>query len=414
MIRWITAELGTAPFDQLGAVDEATAVLDVRDLVDRGGNIPADAGRKLRQALELLDQGRRVVICCDYGMSRSNALAAGVLARRDRIPFNDAVRRVIAATGQAAIKIEVLDVVRAALASGPGREAAPEPAKDGRRVLVTGGSGFLGRAFLAACPGHIAAIAPTRRELDLLTDAVGLDLLAKEQGVEAILHLANPRVYTTNQSMGEGLVLLKNALDVCRGNRLRLIYLSSWEVYSGYRSTGLRAAEDLPRLPKGTYGEAKDLCERLIEHHHRAFGVPYTLLRPGPVYGPGSDRPRFIYNFFDKAVRGEPIVAHRFRNGHPHLDLLFIGDLTAALIAAVDRRPDGAFNLGTGAGTSTTRVAELIVELVGSSSAVEHRPIHEYAPNIVMDACRAAAVLGWHPRTAVADGLRITLRGPCA
>jgi UDP-glucuronate decarboxylase len=413
VIAWITPELGTAPFDKVGALEADVEIIDVRDLVDRAGNLPEDAGSKIDQALESLRAGRRVVVCCDYGMSRSNAIAAGVLARWSGIRFSESVRRVLAATGESAIKIEVLGAVRAALKEQLERgETSSGPKGGSRQILVTGGSGFLGRAFLSACPSRIRLLAPSSKDLDLLSGTVLLDLLVREQAIEAVLHLANPRIYTTNQAMGESLVLLKNVLDVCLENGLRLITLSSWEVYSGYRATFLRASEDLPRHPKGNYGLTKDLCERLIEHAHRLHGLRYTLLRPSPVYGPGGDRPRFLFNFHEKAIRGEPIVTHRFRNGYPALDLLFIEDMTRALVSAVELMPDGVFNLGTGLSTSTVEVAELIIDLVGSSSSIEHRQIQGEAPNVVMDSRRAEEVLGWRPRTKIADGLRRTLRSP--
>ena len=112
--------------------------------------------------------------------------------------------------------------------------------------------------------------------------------------------------------------MLKNVLDVCRANRVKLIYPSGWEVYSGYRSEKLLASEALPRLPKGPYGEAKYLSEIFIENHHRNHGINYAIIRSAPVYG-GGDRPKFIYNFIEKALRGDPILAHRYLNGPPSI-----------------------------------------------------------------------------------------------
>jgi UDP-glucuronate decarboxylase len=128
------------------------------------------------------------------------------------------------------------------------------------------------------------------------------------------------------------------------------------------------------------------------------------------VYGPGGDRPKFIWNFLQKALRNEEIVAHRYLNGLPTLDLLYVDDLRAAILAAIQRRVQGEINLGTGIGTSTTEIAQRIVERVGSRSVIRHHDISGYAGNIVMDIKRAATTLGWRPNVDLAGGLENLIR----
>jgi len=188
-----------------------------------------------------------------------------------------------------------------------------------------------------------------------------------------------------------------------------LIYLSSWEVYSGYRASSLSASAALPRLPKGVYGETKYLCELLIEQHHLQYDLEYALLRSSPIYGGDSDKPKFIFNFIRKALCDADIVTHRYLNGFPHMDLLFIDDLVAALVSMIVRNVGGPLNVGSGNAVSTAEVARLIIEMTGSKSAIEHRVIQEYAPNIVMDCSLARTVLDWEPAVALEEGLRMLL-----
>jgi nucleoside-diphosphate-sugar epimerase len=335
-------------------------------------------------------------------MSRSNAIAAGILAIHDAIGLEEAIRRVLLATGEKAIKIEVLSAVRRALGEGEAGQRS-ETAKG--RLLVTGASGFIGSAVINDLMRNYDVLTPAHQEIDLKVDTVLLDVLVKEKGIGTILHLANPRIYTTNESLGATLVMLKNVLDVCAENSLSLVYLSGWEIYSGYRGKELRADEALAPRPGGTYGQAKFLSEKLIEQYHTQYGLTHTLLRSSPVYGPGSDRPRFIWNFLQKALRNEVLAPHRYINGFPTLDLLHVDDLRKAICSALERRPGGAINLGTGVATSTTDVAKLIVELVGSKSKIQHLEVEGYASNIVMDIRRAGAVLGWHPAIELRQGL---------
>jgi nucleoside-diphosphate-sugar epimerase len=408
MIRWITEALGTAAFTD-PEIDAALAVVDVRDLVDKHGN-PADATReKIEQGVALLRQGRRLVVCCDYGISRSNAVAAGVLSRLDGVSLEAAVHRVMKATGELEIKLEPLRSVRAALATGAEPRDAGAP-----RVLITGGAGFVGGRLRAALGDALFHCAPSRREADLVAGALELDLLVKEHRINCIVHLANPRVYTSNKALGETVTMLRNTLEVCRDNDLRLVYPSGWEVYSGYRGNELLANEAVPPLPKGPYGEAKGLCEYLIELHRAHYGLRCAILRSSPLYGVSSDRPKFIYNFLAKALRGETIRTHRYLNGDPRLDLLFVDDFVAALSLAVRVGFVGTLNIGSEQTVSTREIAEWIVHQCGSTSRVESQQIEDYAPNIAMNHERARRALGWSPRTTWQVGLAEIIRSKTA
>ncbi|TRZ87848.1 MAG: NAD-dependent epimerase/dehydratase family protein [Methanosarcinales archaeon] len=391
VIRWISEQLGTAPASDQ-SIPSDLVVLDVRDLVDKFGNSPAATKEKIEKGVALLKQGKRVVVCCDYGISRSNAIAAGILSRFKGIALDQAIREVIHAIGVQEIKLEPLRSVRAALQDG-----VESIIDDVPRVLLTGGTGFIGQALLHELSRCHHVIAPSRSEVDLTAGALELDLLVKEHRINCIVHLANPRVYTSNHAIGETLVLLRNVLDVCKENDIRLIYPSNWEVYSAYRTGEILADENLPLFPKGPYGETKLLCENLLEHHRKLYGLKCGLLRSSPLYGEASDRPKFIYNFIDKARKNEPIKTHRYLNGVPKLDLLYVGDFVSAIVRAIETNFVGTLNIGAGRAVSTWEVAELIVSRTGSTSTVDCLIIEDYAANITMDIASACKALAWQP-----------------
>lgn len=402
-IRWITPHLGTGP--ALLVRQEADInIIDVRDLVDKAGN-PSEAVRqKITEGCDSLRAGKKTVVCCDYGISRSNAVAVGILAMHEAIPFEAAVRRVLEATGEKEIKVEPLQAVRRAFGVDKKQNQHQK-----RRVLVTGGSGTLGKPVSQKLAQSFEVFSPDRKELDLQLGSTKLDLLVGEGEVNCIVHLANPRIFTSNIALGDTLTMLRNVLDVCVARDVKLIYLSSWEVYSGYRSTCLYADESLPLLPKGPYAETKYLTETLIEHCRRTQGLRCTILRSSPVYGVGSDKPKFIYNFIDKIKRSQRIVTHHYNNGAPALDLLYIDDLVSAIAKAVGSDFEGNLNIGTGSITSTLTIAEILREMLSGKSEIDSTLINTDTAGITMDASKAHETLDWKPAISVEQGLQMVL-----
>lgn len=402
-IRWITPLLGTAPALSVRQ-DVDIHIVDVRDLVDKPGNRAEAVKLKITEGVQLLLDGKKTVVCCDYGISRSNAVAVGILAMHESITFENAVRRVLNATGEKEIKVAPLQAVRRAL-SMDGKNNH----NDKSCVLVTGGTGFLGKAVCQNMGEEFKLLSPSRNELDLLQGTTELDLLVGEEGVDCIVHLANPRVYTSNIALGNTLTMLRNVLDVSIAHNIRLIYLSGWEVYSGYRSSYLTADESLPLLPKGPYAETKYLCEMLIEHCRQTQGLECMMLRPSPVYGIDSDKPKFIYNFIDKIIRSERIITHVYNNAMPALDLLYIDDLVSAVMKAINSSYNGNLNIGTGRVTSTYKIAEMLRSQLGGDSAIDTISIDGDIGCIAIDAKKAKEIIDWQSNITIEQGLQLIL-----
>ena len=251
-------------------------------------------------------------------------------------------------------------------------------------------------------------ISPTRDQVDISTGSTKLDLLAGEESVDCIIHLANPRVYTSNVAMGQTLTMLRNVIDVCLAKDISLIYPSGWEIYSGYAGT-IHADESTPALPRGPYGETKYLSELLIDHSRRIHGLRCSVLRSSPVYGLTSDKPKFIFNFFKKAIQEQKIVTHHYINGNPKLDLLHIDDLVLAIVGTLRSRFIGNLNIGTGRLSSTLKIAEMIRDELGSSSLIEQIEINANVASISMDYRRATFELDWKPTIFLEKGLKSLL-----
>lgn len=399
-IRWITPDLGTGPA-LLVRQEVDMNIIDVRDLVDKAGNRSDAVRQKITEGCDSLRAGKKTVVCCDYGISRSNAVAVGILAMYESIPFEAAVRRVLDATGEKEIKVDPLQAVRQAL--GVDKKHSHHQK---RRVLVTGGNGLIGKLTCRKLAEEFEVFSPSRNELDLQLGSTQLDLLVGEGEIDCIVHLANPRIFTSNIALGDTLTMLRNVLDVCVARDIKLIYLSSFEVYSGYRTSHLLADESLPLLPKGPYGETKYLAEMLIEHCRRTQGLRCTMLRSSPAYGIGNDRPKFIYTFIDKIKRSQRVVTHRYNNGAPALDLLYIDDLVSALVKAVGSDFSGNLNIGTGVTTSTLEIAEILREFLNGKVDIDSITISGDTACIAMDARLASEKLGWQAAIGIKKGLQ--------
>lgn len=402
-IRWITPLLGTGPAMQVRH-EAGMNIIDVRDLVDKAGNRADAVRQKITEGCESLRAGKKTVVCCDYGISRSNAVAVGILAMYESITFETAVRRVLEATGEKEIKVDPLQAVRRAL----GVDNKNIHHKQ-LHVLVTGGSGTLGNPVSQKLSEEFEVVTPGRDQLDLQQGSTQLDLLVGEREIDCIVHLANPRVFTSNIALGDTLTMLRNVLDVCVARDIKLVYLSSFEVYSGYRTSQLIADESLPLLPKGPYGETKYLSELLIEHCRRTQGLRCVMLRSSSVYGSGNDRPKFIYNFIDKIKRSQKIVTHRYNNGLPALDLLYIDDLVSAVSKAVCSDFSGNLNIGTGVTVPTNKIAEILRDLIGGQSEINSTSIDSDTACIAMDAGKSKKILGWQATIDIEQGLQLIL-----
>jgi nucleoside-diphosphate-sugar epimerase len=192
---------------------------------------------------------------------------------------------------------------------------------------------------------------------------------------------------------------------VCITNEIKIVYLSSWEIYSGYNALGLLACETTPAYPKGTYGLAKAICENLIHYYVDLYALKSLIVRSSTFYGIDADKPKFIYNFLNKALNDEDIIVHKYIDGFPALDLLHIDDLIDFLARSIEKNLNGEYNMGTGVLTSTSAIAKHIIEKTCSKSFLKHVLVEEHSHGITMDIGKAKKDLQYSPKIELEDGL---------
>jgi len=402
VIRWIIPELlGTAP-DSDYVDEDGNVKVDARTLVDKHGNSPAALRNKIDEGVSGLKAGRRVIIVCDFGVSRSNTIAAGILAKSRGMAIDAAVAEIVEATGESSIKLDMIEDLRAALNSHPVEQKA-------NHILITGGTGFLGANLALRLSGTHSVFTPTRTQLDLAGPTSRLDHYCRENSISTIVHLAYPRIYTNNSAMGESLTILRNVLDVCKVRGTRLIQPSGSVVFSGYRSPLMVADTATAARPRGVYGQTKFLEEMLVRNAVENEGVSATIVRISPVYGRQSARPRLIWFARQYIRENKPVVTHVYRNGRPRLQLLHSDDAIAGIIEVIRSGRAPLYHLGGQASYETIEIVRRIGRILGKEVLVEEAQIGEDVANILLDSSGSNELLGWKAVVDLDTGLARTL-----
>jgi UDP-glucuronate decarboxylase len=305
---------------------------------------------------------------------------------------------------------------------------------DGRkRILVTGGAGFLGSHLcdLLLARGHEVLCADnlftgSRRNIEHLLGHPRFEFIRHDVTfplyveVDEIYNLACPAspvhyqhdpVQTTKTSVHGAI----NMLGLAKRLNCRILQASTSEVYGDPQVHPQR--EDYwghvnPIGPRSCYDEGKRCAETLFFDYHRQHGLQIRVARIFNTYGPRMhpNDGRVVSNFIVQALQGEPITI--YGNGEQTRSFCYVDDLVAGLTKLMDGGPDLTcpVNLGNPAEFTIRALAEQVIALTGSRSKLEFRPLPvddpmQRKPNIE----RAFESLGWHPTVMLEEGLVKTI-----
>lgn len=294
-------------------------------------------------------------------------------------------------------------------------------------MLLTGGTGFVGRPLLARlledgrevtllgrkAPGNVAVgrrqrlvfcacdlgqpqtLEPHARRLAEATEVIlaGGFMLAssKREDDDRQLNLATHVAGTAA------------VLDLL-GPSLRWIgYVSTIDVYGTPR--GLPIDETHPTSPVTYYGVSKLAAEGLARVFARDRRIPQATLRLSQIYGPGDTGRKAIPNLIRSALGGEPIALAG--SGAERRSYLYVDDGVEAVMLALTRRAEGVFNVAGETPTSVLEVAEIVGSLCGLADPVQRG--HDAGPSLDIDISLARRELGFAPRVSLEEGLRRTI-----
>lgn len=276
----------------------------------------------------------------------------------------------------------------------------------GRRVLVPGGRGFLGRHLvgLLRSRGAVVTVPPRDlRELPIATAAcedqqVVIDLAADVGGA----HHQEARGF---EVLRNNLLLAAQILEAARACAVeRVVLASSAAVYAGDGPVPTR--EDSPLAPEGAYGFAKVAVERLAQEAARQHGLRVAVARLSNLYGPGQGPDGAVAALIARARAGEdPLVV--WGDGSATRSFLYVEDAARGLLALAERMPAEPVNLAPAVETSVRELATALGDLAGVSVRFDPSKPAGRARSF-LDVTRAREVLGWAAQVDLREGLRRT------
>ena len=303
-----------------------------------------------------------------------------------------------------------------------------------KRVLVTGGAGFLGSHlcerlvaegadvlcvdnYFTGRKDNIAHLMD-RPQFEALRHDVCFPLYVE---VDEIYNLACPAspihyqhdpVQTTKTSVSGAI----NMLGLAKRLRAKIFQASTSEVYgdpSVHPQTEDYRGNVNPIGPRACYDEGKRCAETLFFDYHRQHRLRIKVARIFNTYGPRMhpNDGRVVSNFIVQALKGEPITL--YGDGSQTRAFCYVDDLIEGfvrLMAAPDQ-VTGPVNLGNPVETTVSELAATIVALVGSRSPIVHRPLPVDDPvQRCPDIARAREHLHWEPRIPLETGLKKTIQ----
>jgi len=301
------------------------------------------------------------------------------------------------------------------------------------RVVVTGGSGFLGshlceallvRGDVVVCVDNLSSGRLSNVE-HLLGNPrftfvqADVSLALEVDGpVDAVAHLASPASPNDYHSrpletLAVGSRGTENCLELARRHSARVVLASTSEVYGDplvHPQTESYFGNVNPTGPRSVYDEAKRFAEALSAAYRRTCGVDAGIVRIFNTYGPRM-RPhdgRVVSSFVTQALAGAPLTI--YGDGAQTRSFCYVDDLVRGLVLLAKSDEHLPVNLGNPDEKTLLELAEVILRLTGSSSEIVYEALPVDDPQVRQpDITRAKQILGWEPRISLEEGLRKTI-----
>ena len=237
--------------------------------------------------------------------------------------------------------------------------------------------------------------------------------------VDVVMHLASPASPADFeripiQILKVGALGTHNTLGLALAKGAKFFLASTSEVYGDplvHPQPEEYWGNVNPIGPRGVYDEAKRYAEAMTMAYHRHHGVEVRIVRIFNTYGPRMrpDDGRAVSNFMVQALRGEPITI--FGDGTQSRSFTYVDDEIRGFLALLDSELNTPINIGNDNEFTIAQLAELIIEVTGSTSELVHRPLPVDDPmQRKPELTKARSLLGWEPTVQLREGLEHTAR----
>jgi dTDP-glucose 4,6-dehydratase len=301
------------------------------------------------------------------------------------------------------------------------------------RVLITGAAGFLGSHlcdrfladghsvvgldnFITGNPENIAHLVGNDRFEFVRHNISTYTYVAGE--LDGVLHFASPASpidYLEHPiaTLKVGALGTHNALGLALAKKARFFLASTSEVYGDpleHPQTESYWGNVNPIGPRGVYDEAKRFAEAMTMAYHRFHGVDTRIVRIFNTYGPRM-RPndgRVVSNFIVQALTEQPLTI--YGDGSQTRSICYVADEVEGIYRLFMRGDSNPTNIGNPNEFTVRQLAEMVIELTGTTSRVVQRDLPVDDPKVRQpDITRAREMLGWEPSVTLRDGVTRTI-----
>jgi UDP-glucose 4-epimerase len=301
---------------------------------------------------------------------------------------------------------------------------------DFRRVLVTGGAGFIGSHLVKALVNKCAVIvldnlcSGSLENLRKVTEGSGIKFVRGDvrdkkavrdaiDGVDAVVHLAalidveasvkNP-FETHDVNVNGTLNVLKEAV---RAGVKRFVFASSTAVYGDVNPLPLK--EEYPPHPISPYAASKAAAEDYCLAFNRCYGLGTVILRYFNVYGPRQGNSAYsgvIAKFLQNALKGEPLIV--YGDGEQTRDFIYVDDVVKATVLALENEKAvrETFNVSSGKPTTINELVEVVKEVARCDlKVIYEEPRKGDVRYNYGDPAKAEKILGFKAKTSLKKGI---------
>ena len=303
------------------------------------------------------------------------------------------------------------------------------------RVLITGGSGFIGSHlcdrflaeghdviamdnFITGNPENIAHLVGHDQFQFIRHDVTNFIFIPGP--LDAVLHFASPAspidyLELPIQTLKVGALGTHNALGLAKAKGARFLLASTSEVYGDpqvHPQPETYWGHVNPIGPRGVYDEAKRFAEAITMAYHTFHGLETRIVRIFNTYGPSMRLAdgRVVPNFIQQSIRGEPLTL--YGDGLQTRSFQYVSDLVEGLYRLLQSDEVEPVNIGNPHEFTMREFAEIVNSITGNTAGTIIKPdlrIKDDPQNRQPDITKAKAVLDWEPRVSLEEGLRKTI-----